>query len=195
MTFGNPEDFAIEAYHEPAGPQWGGFGRFCIHVQGTRLGNIRDNHCSLFDATNCFRELIGLPMRPEGRHTIETLWDDSFTGLSDIEVFALVDHALFTGNPSDDLPEYAPFNFLTNTGEMFNGTKTFIACSPDGSVHILYQLRDDTLGSGTCSVETFRMVADAYVRWFDEQVLKTAPPFFPINPFDPNEKVPDNWNC
>ena len=105
-----------------------------------------------------------------------------------------LDHALFTGEPSEDGPRYASFDFLTNTGEMFNGTKTFIACSPDGRVHILYQFRDDTAGSGTCNVEIFRTVADAYVRWFDEQVRATAPPFFPINPFDLNEKVPDDRN-
>ena len=27
MTFGQAADFAIEAYHEPYGPEWGGFGR------------------------------------------------------------------------------------------------------------------------------------------------------------------------
>jgi hypothetical protein len=133
-------------------------------------------------------------MHPQGRHTIETLWDESLGGLSDSEIFSLVDRALFTGESSQARPRYAPFDFLTNTGEMFNDTKTFIACSPDRRVHILYQFRDDTLGSGTCSVETFRAVAGAYVRWFDEQVRTTAPPFYPINPFDLNEKVPNNRN-
>jgi hypothetical protein len=61
-------------------------------------------------------------------------------------------------------------------------------------VEILYQLRDDTLGLGLCSAQEFRCVADAYVKWFDEQVHTTAPPFFPVNPFNPNEKVPNNWN-
>jgi hypothetical protein len=74
MTFGDPEDFAIEAYHEPSGHQWGGFGTFCVHVQGTPLGNIRDNHCSLFHASNRIRQLAGI---------VESLWDESFSGLSD----------------------------------------------------------------------------------------------------------------
>ena len=185
MIFGDTKDFAIEAYHEPSGPQWGGLGRMCIHIQGNRLGNIRDNHCSLFHATHRFRELAG---------TIESLWNESFTGLSSPEIFALIDRELYTGEPSESRPRYAPFDLLTNTGEMFDGTKTFITCSPSGRVHILYQLRNDTLGSGSCSTQTFRSVADAYVHWFDEQVRTTAPPFFPINPFDPNEKVPDNRN-
>jgi hypothetical protein len=78
---------------------------------------------------------------------------------------------------------------------MFHGTKTFIFCEPDGLVHVLYQLPDDTFGSGRCSVQTFRSVAESYIRWFDEQVRTTAPPYFPINPFDLNEKVPDDKNA
>jgi hypothetical protein len=27
MIFGDTKDFAIEAYHEPSGPEWGGCGR------------------------------------------------------------------------------------------------------------------------------------------------------------------------
>ena len=41
MTFGDSKDFAIEAYHEPSGPQWGGFGRMAIDIQGVRIGDIR----------------------------------------------------------------------------------------------------------------------------------------------------------
>ena len=55
MTFGDPKDFAIEAYHEPSGPQWAGFGRMAIDIQGVRLGDIRENHCSLFHAVDRFR--------------------------------------------------------------------------------------------------------------------------------------------
>ncbi|MFN0080472.1 MAG: hypothetical protein ACKVY0_28735 [Prosthecobacter sp.] len=183
MIFGDTNDFAIEVYHEPFGPQWGGFGRLCIHTQGMCLGDIRDNHCSLFDVTDRFRELAGI---------IHSLWDISFAGLSDAEVFGLIDRELYTGEASASVPSYASFDFLTNTGEIFDGTKTFIVCQPPGYVHIMFRLRDDTLGSASCSVQSFRSVADAYVRWFDEQVLATAPPFSPINPFDPNETVPDN---
>jgi hypothetical protein len=195
MTFGDPKDFAIEAYHEPSGLEWAGCGRLCIRIQGACLGDIYDNHCSIFAATDRLRELIGLRLRPQSRNTIETLWDESFAGLSDTEIFCIVDHALFTGKPSEDRPRYARFDFLTNTGEMFDATKTFILCSPDERVHILCQFRDDSLDSFTCRVETFRTDSEAYVLWFDEQVRTIAPPFFPINPFDLNEKVQDNWNC
>jgi len=176
MTFGQPSDFAIEAYHEPSGPEYGGFGRMCIYIHGTQIGDIRENHCSLFHIAHQFRELPDF---------IETLWDKAFVGLSNAEVFGLIDRA----------PSWEPFDFLTNTGEMFNDSKTFIVCRPDGQVQILYQFRDDTFGSGSCSIQSFRTVATAFVSWFDEQVRATAPPFFPINPFDPDEYVPDNRNA
>lgn len=185
MIFGDPNDFAIEAYHEPYGPQYAGFGRMCIHVQGVSLGDVRDNHCSLFHATDRIREVAG---------DFESLGDASFAALSDAEVFALIDSEIYTGETSKSGPSHAACDFLTGTGEMFDCAKTFIIFRPPDRVHILFQLRDDTFGSASCSVSTFRRVADAYVSWFEEQVRTTAPPFFPINPFDLNEKVPDNRN-
>ena len=185
MTFGQPTEFAIEAYHEPNGPEWGGFGRMCIHIQGVQLGDIRENHCSLIHATDELRKLYP---------SIETLWDESFTSLTDAEIFAAVDHALDLADESD-WERYGLFDFLTNTGEQFDDAKTFIVCRPEGRVHILYRFRDASFGSASCSAQSFRSVADSYVRWFDEQVRNTAPPFFPINPFDLNETVPNTRNA
>jgi hypothetical protein len=182
MIFGRPADFAIEAYYEPYGPKWGGFGRMAIDIQGVRLGDIRENHCSLFHATEKFRNL---------HPGIESLWKDPFSGLSDAEIFTAVDNALYLADESDR--DYWRFDFLTNTGEQFDDAKTFIVCRPSGHVHILYRIRNDAFGSRSCSALSFRSVADSYVRWFDEQVRNIAPPFFPINPFDLNETVPDSW--
>jgi hypothetical protein len=173
MTFGQPSDFAIEAYHEPSGPQWAGFGRMAIDVQGVRLGDIRENHCSLFHAVDCFRQAFAV---------IERLWDESFASLSDAEIFGLIDHALYIGEPTGSGPAYSRFDFLTNTGEQFDDAKTFIICRPEGRVHILYQLRDGTFGAASCSVSSFREVAESFVRWFDEQVRTIAPPYFPVEP-------------
>lgn len=182
MTFGNSKEFAIEAYHEPSGPRWGGFGRMAIDIQGVRLGDIRENHCSLFDAVNRFRQVCS---------RIENLWSESFAGLSDADIFALI-NTYYTGEPCDE--DYSACDFLTNTGEPFDGVKTFIIGRPDGHVQILYQIRDGTFGSASCSVGSFREAAEAFICWFDEQVRTTAPPFFPINPFDLNERVPDDRN-
>lgn len=185
MIFGNPTEFAIEVYHEPSGPGWGGCGRMAVEIQGVRLGDIRENHCSLFGATDRFREL---------NQVIETLWDDSFAGLSHVEIFNLLDNALYLGEP-DLVKAYFRFDFLTNTGEMFDNYKSFIACSPEGRVHVLYKKPSDETGAVSCSVQTFSLVADSYVSWFDEQIRNVGPPFFAINPFDLNEKVAKAGNA
>lgn len=128
---------------------------------------------------------------PVSRVCGPSLSTDYLDGLSDAEIFALID-TRYTGVPCDE--DYSSCDFLTNTGEQFDDAKTFIICRPNDHVHILYQLRDDTIGSASCSASSFREVAESFVCWFDEQVRTTAPPFFPINPFDLNEKVPDDRN-
>lgn len=121
MHFGDPTEFAIEAFHEPAGPDWAGFGRMCLYAEGIPLGDLSEEHCSLFQAADRFREL---------GNTVESLWDDSFAGLSDAQIFALLDDALYIGN-EPRWERYGKFDFLTNTGEQFDGFKTFIVCSTD----------------------------------------------------------------
>ena len=200
MIFGQQTDFAIEAYHEPYGPQYGGYGRMCIHIQGTVIGDIRENHCSLFNAVRRFRELL---------NNVETLWDKRFEALSDAEIFCSLDRALYQDQGQSlekmnaDWKELGRYDFLTGIGEGFDDAKTFIICRPGGFVHILYQLhklrgpyqhlQEDAFGSVLCRAESFRNVTETFVQWFDEQVRTTAPPFFPINPFDLNETVPDDW--
>jgi hypothetical protein len=85
------------------------------------------------------------------------------------------------GMPVD--ADYSACDFLTNTGEPFDGVKTFIVCRPGGRVQVLYHPIEGVLGSATCSATTFCETAEAFVGWFDDQVRATAPPFFPINPF------------
>jgi hypothetical protein len=172
MRFGDPTEFAIEVHHEPSGPEWAGFGRMCIDTQNTRLGDISENHCSLFHAVDRFREL---------ESTIDALWEESFDGLSDAEIFAFLDEALYLGEVSG-WERFGRFDFLTNTGEQFDGFKTFIVCSPDRHVHILYRLPDGLVDAGICSAVSFHAVAESFVLWFDEQVRTVRPPYFPVEP-------------
>ena len=44
------------------------------------------------------------------------------------------------------------------------------------------------------AIEAYHEPYDHQYGWFEEQLRKTAPPFFPINPFDLNEKVPGKRN-
>lgn len=169
MIFGNPQDFAIEVYHESSGPQWRGFGRLCLYIQGKRLGDIANDHCSLWHVTDRFRELSNPSLETQCGSALEVLWDESFAGLSEREIFALVNQAVYTGESSADPARFYRFDFLTNTGEMFNGVKTFITCRPDGRVFILYEFGDGTFGSGSSRIEVYRAITDSFIRWFDEE--------------------------
>ena len=183
MIFGDPNDFAIEAHHEPSGAQWGGFGRLCIYINGNAIGDIRDNYCSLFAITNRFREL---PTE------IGSLWSDRFTGLTDDQIFRVIDDVLYIGSDHDIGANFGRFDFLTNTGEMFNATKTFLYCESGSLVHLLYRVNDGVPQSGACDIELFTSTSNEYVRWFDHQVEAICPPYHPINPFDQTEQIPND---
>jgi hypothetical protein len=172
MYFGKADDFGIESYHEPSELKWAGCGRLAMDIQSVRIGDIRENHCSLFHSVDCFRNTLAI---------IESLWDETFNGLSDLEIFHVLNRALYDCDESSDT--FLPFDFLTNTGEHFDDAKTFIICRPSARLHILYQWNDETIGSASCSLESFRHTTRAFVAWFDHQVENTAPPYFPVDPF------------
>ena len=161
MTFGQPSEFLIEAHHEPESQRWSGFGRMAIQIGGVVLGDISEEHCSLFHAVDRFRELITY---------IDTLWDPTFDNLTDEGVFQTIDDACYAGECSGRSALYRKFDFLTNTGEQFDDVKTFLACTPQGRVRVWYQRHDDQKGTATCQVSHFREAAEAFVRWFDEQL-------------------------
>ncbi|MDB6135167.1 MAG: hypothetical protein JWM59_3410 [Verrucomicrobiales bacterium] len=85
MIFRQPQDFAIKAHPGPSDPQWRGCGRIRVHVQGVRIGDIIREHCLLLLGTERF-----LVLHP----AVDSLWDASFAGLSDVTIFTILDRAL-----------------------------------------------------------------------------------------------------
>ncbi|WP_295679412.1 hypothetical protein [uncultured Nevskia sp.] len=166
MTFGNPDEFAIEAYHEPAQPGLVGFGRMAIHFSSTIIGKLSEEHCGLGGGAETFRAL---------HSSLSTLWDASFAELSATEIFAIIDRALYIDVGQSDIAvrkdadRYARFDFLTNAGEQFDGFKTFIAAEPQGEVRIFFQDPDGVLGSARCSMAAFQSASCAFVAWYDAQ--------------------------
>ena len=92
MLFGDPNDFAVEIYHEPSSPSWLGFGRMRIFVQGVSIGEIEEQHCSLFHAVERIIEVA---------ENLPTLWDARFSQHTDEEIFSWLDAILFSGEISD----------------------------------------------------------------------------------------------
>lgn len=65
------------------------------------------------------------------------------------------------------------FDFLTNTGEQFDDSKTFIVRRPDGVVRILF-FKDQRSGSASCSEATFASAAAGLSQWFKEQTSEAG---------------------
>jgi len=166
MLFGDSGEFAIEAYHEPMGPTYSGFGRMALHIASVTIGDIHEEHCGLADAADRLRTKVKL---------IGSLWNPIFSNHSDEEIFSLIDRELYIDHGQSDKDiavgqhQYGKFDFLTNAGEQFDNFKTFLYADPNGSIHILYQLRNGTIGSATCDAETFETTVQAFVKWFDFQ--------------------------
>lgn len=151
MMFGEPTEFAIEAYHEPYAQKYAGFGRMCIHLKGITIGKIRENHCSLFHAVNRFRKL---------QTDIEDLWDAEFSNWSDAGIRDILEKALYLDNGQSleemeaDWKRLSRYVFLTNTGEQFDDSNTFIICRPGAGVHVLYRKhRENSQGSASCEID------------------------------------------
>lgn len=170
MIFGNPKEFAIEAYHEPSGAKWGGCGRLCLHVNGVPIGDIRNNHCSLFAISDRFRGLSS---------GIDQLWDERFVGLTEMEVFRFIDEQLYIGSNLQSEQEFdQDFDFLTNTAEMFDRTKTFIYCESGNLVHVLYRVEDAKPRSEVCDIHAFKISPTPLYVGLTSRYEKLAHPIF-----------------
>jgi hypothetical protein len=165
MIIGDTNNFAVEIYHESVSAEWLGFGRMCIYVQGAKIGNIEEQHCSLFHAVDRITEVA------EAIHSIS---DERFTQHTDEEIFAWLDAILYSGDISVKDEDMHRFNFLTNTGEQFNDSKSFIVCFSQSSlVKIIYKDFDkDTIGSVSCSIDAYQAVSADLRQWFNNQTQK-----------------------
>lgn len=156
MLTGDPLEFSVEIFHEPESSRWKGFGRMCVHIEGIVLGRLHERHCSLFHAVDRIIEVADqLPF----------LWDNRFVDHSDVSIFILLDGALYQGTEPND-GSLDRFDSLTNTGEQFDDSKTFLYCTPAGSVHLLYQLHDQPARSAVCTSHSFTAAASQLREWW-----------------------------
>jgi hypothetical protein len=126
------------------------------------LGRIEEANCSLFHAVERIAEVSA---------GLFEHWDSRFAGHSAEEIFAWLDAVLYSGEIDEaDEDSVCRFDFLTNTGEQFDGFKSFIYCQPGGVVCIPYQGPDGILQTPRCSAEDFQAAASELQRWFHEHV-------------------------
>lgn len=176
MFFGSKKSFAIEAMSEPElrapSQVWG---RMRIWCGETEIGDYADEHCGLYDAYAGFRELGDV---------LAENWLSEFDGLSDHELWNLLDGALY-GYQGDieiedsrtveqcraDWDRYGRFDFLTNWGEQFdrNG-KSFIVCRPDKVVRVLNRSLGDSINfSAAAPLDEVVGTIKEFLAWFESE--------------------------
>jgi hypothetical protein len=151
------------------------WGRLRLWCMGFPLGDIDEPHCGL----GALRGLEDISKNTE------PLWLDEFDGLTDYELFELLDYKIYgvvcneikDDDRTDaevklDARKYDKFDFLTNWGEMFDHTgKCFIFKIANNKLKILHR----PLGFGLstislyCSLDTYRKVTAEANAWFDNQ--------------------------
>jgi hypothetical protein len=181
MLFGDPQDFAIEAMIEPElKPPSSVWGRMCIHVSSTVLGDFDDQHCGLYGAYAEFKWLAA---------NCDQLWDASFEGLTPKQIHRKVRHAIYDDDDRTDdqvridTQRYSKFDFLTNTGEQFDDYSSVIVSADSATLLILHEpyarlsskrrLPVDFL-IANCSIPGFITASTAFIQWFDKEAVRLA---------------------
>jgi hypothetical protein len=162
MQFGNPNTFAIECHHDPIpNPTQRVFGRMCICAGEKVLGNIDEPACML-NVTEA--HLQGLTQR------LLELENRELATMSALDAFTLFDFAIYLDDDrsmeqvESDALRYFKYDFLTNGGESFDGTKSFIH-SMGNTVRILFTDRSDRFHSMLVEREEFEFVINQFLSW------------------------------
>jgi hypothetical protein len=170
MQIGDPATFAIECVHEPIPNENGWvFGRMRLWVHGLEVGNFDEPACMLNVTAGHLQSAL---------ERLPTLEEPTFARLSGVEVFRLLDAALYAddqrspGQVAADALRYRKFDFLTGGGESFDRTKAFIWLC-EGDVCILAEeLRG--IVSARVAASEFTLAVDAFLAWLDTEGRKHA---------------------
>jgi len=147
----------------------------CLHTSNKTIGDIFENHCSLHDA---------IARITTSASNIDSLWHDEFQGKDDQEIFKILDEYLYIGDHAL-WPCYGHFDFLTNSGEQFDDTKTFLYRSPlTDQLHLLYQCSSEPPASSSFPTNSFLESANGLKHWFQHEISKPPARLYPVDPFE-----------
>jgi hypothetical protein len=174
MIIGDLNDFAIEVMVESElkapSAVWG---RMCVHIGSTTLGDFEDHYCALFSAYRSFKW-----------HTEynDRLWDDAFDDLLPEEIHDMVHHANYGDDDRSmeqikrDSLRFGSFDFLTNWGEQFDGYSSVIISPNSDTMMILHRPYADTdshrrlaadFVMASCTRSGFINASRQFVEWFE----------------------------
>ncbi|MEQ1751518.1 MAG: Imm42 family immunity protein [Prosthecobacter sp.] len=172
MLFGDPANFAVEAYHEipknfGASGLWG---RMCIHIAGQMFGDISEQSCQLDHA---ILSLHSLSQRQE------ELWHEALDGKTDTEIFDFLDTALYkdVGRSREQMRSdwfhFGGFSFLTNWGEQFDYAPKAFIYSRHKLTRVVWRVHDGQVEGADIASSDFSEVAEVAHNWYSRE---TVPP-------------------
>ena len=164
MLFGNKNEFAVEAIHERlSDDETHVFGRMCLWLGGEMLGDLSEPSCMLDVTAGFFESILG---------RFSDLSVQEFSGLSDSEAFNLLNSKIYEDDTrsadqvATDSRIYFKFDFLTNGGESFDNSKSFIVVEK-GSVRVLFYNYDvDKLFSHKVPIFEFKTCINQFLAWY-----------------------------
>ena len=171
MLFGDPSTFAIECFHDPI-PNDNGwvFGRMVIRADAVRLGDITEPGCMLNVTVGHLEDLL---------RNIDNLDEAEFYDLADAELFKRLDHLLYGDDERsnsqiiEDAAKYSKFDFLTNGGESFDHTKSFLVARGQ-QLRLVFKDCDGALFSAHFSCAEFESAVKAFVAWVAHEGENTS---------------------
>jgi hypothetical protein len=176
MLIGDASDFAIEVMIEPdlktPSAVWG---RMCVHIAETILGDYNDPYCALYPAYRHFEWHAKYRDR---------LWDAVFDGMAPEGIHDTVHDAMYGDDDRTieeiqrDSHRYGAFDFLTNWGEQFDGYSSVIVSPAPDTIMVLHRpyvdmdsprrLPKDCVVAH-CSRSGFVNASAKFVDWFDRE--------------------------
>jgi hypothetical protein len=162
MKFGNPKNIEVEVIIQPI-QGFIGFGRIRVSVGNLELGDFSVERCSLHHPIEDLERLM---------NDASSQWDPSFEGMTENQIFKLLDGALFidSGQSDDqvaaDSERYSRFSTLTNTSEHFDGFKVFSYCK-SSTIHFVARLPSNDIKTSSCDLASFKQAVSELRSWFD----------------------------
>lgn len=166
--FGEPSVFQIECIHEPMpNPSGHVFGRMCLRFESDVLGDLDEPACMLNVTAGHLEDVL------DG---IDALEAPELFALTDSRLWERLDTALYRNDnrtivevTADDR-RYFKFDFLTNGGESFDGSKSFIVAS-ESNVRILFKNddADRSLVGATVNRYVFVEALQSFLNWLDAE--------------------------
>jgi len=165
---GNKSDFAIQVMTEnnlaPPSAVWG---RMCLWVNNTMLGDYTEAHCGIYQCVHHLIEVVNI---------LDQLSSAIIINKCDIEAYNYLKSAWLEpdtdefGEPSE-VESFHKYNISYGLAEMFDKEPMFfLVNTSDGFLKILMQSKNNQdITSHTTSVKTFSNVISELNTWYKQQ--------------------------